>query len=99
MEFKRKKHTERIFTEDIEIHVIELNKFREGQEERSEDMLKAKGEEEMEKISKADQAVAEAIEEWKRLVDDPEHHEEFLWREKELRDKISFISQAKIERN
>ena len=80
-------------TNDLEIHVIELNKFKEGQEPRPEDnwirALKSKGVDEMSKISENDKHIQELREELERITADPELRERYDYREKELRDDLS----------
>ena len=49
----------------------------------------------MKKIVDVDKMLAEAIEEFNNLQDSPEMHDEFEWRQKELRDKISFATAAR----
>ena len=87
-------------TEDLEIHIIELSKFKEGQKKRPEDnwirALKSKGVDEMSKISEADKKIEEMREELERITADPELRELYYQREKDLRDAISF-AEAGIE--
>lgn len=96
---QEEKYRNKKFTEDLEIHVVELKKFEQRKEESPVDnwieFIKARGKEEMGKIVDVDKMLAEAIEEFNNLQDSPEMHEEFEWRQKELRDKISFATSAK----
>lgn len=81
--------------------MIELKKFDTRKNENPEDnwirFIKARGKEEMKKLIDVDKMLAEAIEEFNNLQDSPEMHEEFEWRQKELRDKISFATAAREE--
>ena len=90
-------------TNDLEIHVIELNKFKEGQEPRPEDnwirALKSKGVDEMSKISENDKHIQELREELERITADPELREKYEYREKELRDILSMVKAGKEEGN
>jgi len=98
-EIREEFDTEKKLTEDLEIHIIELNKFKEGEEERPEDnwvrFLKARGKEELEKIRDVDKELEEAKKELEYITSTPELREIYEQREKDLRDKISF---ARAER-
>ena len=82
--------------------MIELKKFETRKNENPEDnwikFIKARGKREMKKLIDVDKMLAEAIEEFNNLQDSPEMHEKFEWRQKELRDKISFATAAREER-
>ncbi len=99
---QEEKYRKNKFTEDLEIHVIELKKFETRKNENPEDnwikFIKARGKREMKKLIDVDKMLAEAIEEFNNLQDSPEMHEKFEWRQKELRDKISFATAAREER-
>ena len=94
-ELREKKHKELKLTEDIEIHIIELGKFKVGKEERPEDVwikvLKAEGEKEMEELLKNNKELREMKEELERITADPELREKYYYREKQLRDELSRI--------
>ncbi len=95
---REEKETDKILTNDLEIHIIELKKFKQRKEETPVDnwieFINLGGKEDMSKLSKYDKELAAAIEELDKLQDSPEAHEEYLWRRKELMDKISFASAA-----
>ncbi len=94
-ELREKEHKELKLTEDIEIHIIELGKFKEGKEKRPEDIwikaLKAEGEKEMEELLKNNKELREMKEELERITADPELREKYYYREKQLRDELSRI--------
>lgn len=88
-----------ILTDDLEMHIVELKKFDKRKEENPEDewikFIKAKGKEEMEKISKTDKALEEAIEEYNNLQYSQATYAEVVNRKMELIDKITFLKGAK----
>lgn len=91
---KRQGTKEVIFADDIEIHTIELNKYKEGKEERPEDnwIKFIQGGLDMDKNYTADEAIEEARKELERIMASPELREEYEERERDLRDKISIIA-------
>lgn len=96
---KEDNHPNARLTKDLEMHVIELKKFEQRKSESPVDnwikFIKSRGKEDMAKLTKTDKLLAEAMEEFNNLQDSPEAHEEFLWRQKELRDKMSFAVGAR----
>ena len=100
-EIRERKYLERKLTEDLEIHILELNKFKEGREERPEDnwirFLRARRKEEVEKLSRFEKEIEEARKELEYITSTPELRELYEQREKALRDKISFALAEKEE--
>ena len=100
-EIREEENIDKKLTEDLEIHVIELSKFKEGQEIRPEDnwirALKSKGVDEMKKISELDKQIKEMKEELERITADPELREKYYQREKNLRDALSWIKAEREE--
>ena len=100
-EIRERKYLERKLTEDLEIHILELNKFKEGREERPEDnwirFLRARRKEEVEKLSRFEEEIEEARKELEYITSTPELRELYEQREKALRDKISFALAEKEE--
>lgn len=100
-EIREEENINKKLTEDLEIHVIELSKFKEGQEIRPEDnwirALKSKGVDEMKKISELDKQIKEMKEELERITADPELREKYYQREKNLRDALSWIKAEREE--
>ena len=94
-EIREEENINKKLTEDLEIHIIELSKFKEGQEIRPEDnwirALKSKGVDEMGKISELDKQIKEMKEELERITADPELREMYYQREKDLRDVLSLV--------
>ena len=80
---------------------MELNKFKEGREERPEDnwirFLRARRKEEVEKLSRFEKEIEEARKELEYITSTPELRELYEQREKALRDKISFALAEKEE--
>ena len=99
-EIREEENINKKLTEDLEIHIIELSKFKEGQEIRPEDnwirALKSKGVDEMKKISELDKQIKEMKEELERITADPELREMYYQREKDLRDVLS-LAKANLE--
>ena len=99
-EIREEENINKKLTEDLEIHIIELSKFKEGQEIRPEDnwirALKSKGVDEMGKISELDKQIKEMKEELERITADPELREMYYQREKDLRDVLS-LAKANLE--
>ena len=92
-------HPRKVFTDDIEIHVIELSKFKEDGESRPEDnwirLLKAKGADDMKKVSEeVEEEIQEALKELERMEGDPKLREEYEALEYEIREKGSRIRAA-----
>ena len=90
-QIREENHLEMKLTNDLEIHVIELGKFKEGEKglEESEWIRFIRGD----KINMErdlDKELKEAIEELERITADPKTRELYYQREKDLRDKISF---------
>jgi len=83
------KQLDKILTGDFEMHIIELTKFDEEKEDTEEsnwiNFIK-KGEIDMSK--NVDEELQEAIDELKRITEDPETREMYYQREKDLLDKI-----------
>lgn len=93
------KHPDKVFSDDIEIHVIELSKFKEGGEARPEDnwirLLKSKGTDGMKKISEeVEKEIQEALKELEKMEGDPKLREEYEALEYEIREKGSRIKAA-----
>ena len=91
---KRQGTKEIIFADDIEIHTIELGKYKEGKEAKPEDnwIKFIQGGLDMDKNYTADEAIEEARKELERIMASPELREEYEERERDLRDKISIIA-------
>lgn len=91
---REEEHLDTKFSDNLEIHVIELNKFKEGGEERPEDdwirFIKAEGAEDMARIKSREKILKEAQEELHMLLSDPEKSEIYEQRIIDLRDKISY---------
>jgi len=100
-EIREEKYCNVKLTEDLEIHIIELSKFKEGKERRPEDnwirFIKAKGADELKKLSEIEKEIEEAKEELDRLAEDPEMKELYEIKEYELREKASYVRAAKEE--
>ena len=100
-EIRERKHPEKTFSKDLEIHVIELNKFNEGQNEGADAnwirFIKARGTNELKKISKLDQEIQEAIKELDKIEGDPNLKDLYDAMEYEIREKASYIAMGRIE--
>ena len=91
---KKQGTKEIIFADDIEIHTIELGKYKEGKEAKPEDnwiKFIQRGLD-MDKNYTADEAIEEARKELEKIMASPELREEYEERERDLRDKISIIT-------
>lgn len=91
-------HHDTKLTSHLEIHIIELSKFKEDKSNPENDWIKfLKGGtmENLKNYEEFDKDVQEAIKELEMLEDDPEVRELVLARRKALRDYISFTSDAK----
>ena len=92
---KKQGEKEITFTRDIEIHTIELKKFKEEEEETPEGkwIKFIGGKLDMRKWSEdPDEELKEAIKELEMLEASPELREEYEERERDLQDKISIIA-------
>ena len=87
--------------EDFEIHIIELNKFIEGQNNPEDNWIKLLKGVPMNPLEKVEKEILEAQEELQKILSDPATRNMYEDREKYLRDKISFtnwaIKKAKTE--
>ena len=87
--------------EDFEIHIIELNKFIEGQNNPEDNWIKLLKGVPMNPLEKVEKEILEAQEELQKILSDPATRSMYEDREKYLRDKISFtnwaIKKAKTE--
>jgi len=88
------RHLDTKLTSFLEIHIIELNKFKEGKENPDNDWIKFILGGSMSKKEEFEREVQEAIEELEILEQDPEMQELYRLKEKALRDKISFMKEA-----
>lgn len=90
---REEKHPELIFSEQLEIHIIELSKFDKTQENTKEgDWIRLIKEGEIDMSRKdLDEVIREASEELEKITGDPEIQEKYLEREMELRDRLSLI--------
>ena len=100
-EIREREYADKILTDNLQIHIIELGKFKEGQEEKEDAnwirFIKAKGVDELEKLSRVDEYLKEAKEELDKLTADPELRELYEAREAELIDKISEVEASREE--
>ena len=87
-------HLDKRLTEDLEIHVIELNKFKEGKDIPEDNGIKFIKGVDLEMIEEVEEEIREAREELERITADPVMREKYEAREKYLRDKVSFMSAA-----
>jgi len=88
---------DKIYTDDLEIHIIELAKFK-GEEERPEDnwiKFIQGGKEKMDRIEKFEKELQEAIKELEKIENDPEFREEYEIREMDIFDRATILGQAK----
>ncbi len=94
---KKQGEREVTFTKDIEIHTIELKKFKEEEERPEKNWIKfIGGKLDMRKWKDdPDEELKEAIKELEMLEASPELREEYEERERDLKDKISIISSYK----
>lgn len=83
------KYTEKTLTSNLEVHVIELNKFKEGMETPESDWVKFILGGSMGRKEDFEKEVQEAIEELERLEKDPEMRDIYRQKEKALYDRVS----------
>lgn len=100
-EIRETESREKKLTEDLEIHIIELSKFKEGKKKRPEDnwikAIKAKEVGDMEKVSKIDEEIEKVREELIKITADANLRDVYYQREKDLRDKLSLMVDWKEE--
>ena len=87
------KHFDTELTSFLEIHIIELNKFKEGKENPDNDWIKFILGGSMGKKEDFEKEVQEAIKELEELEQNPEMRELFRLKQKALRDKVSFMEE------
>lgn len=92
------KHPDRVFSDDIEIHILELSKFKEGQEQRPEDnwirLIKSKGADDMGVLEDAEKEIKEALKELEKMEGDPKLRAEYEALEYEIRERGSRLYAA-----
>ena len=95
---REEENLDKQFTKDMEIHVLELDKYTEGKNDTVKEgwirFIKDGGNAKMDK-KVSDKALEEAREELKRLTADPEMQEIYYQRIKDLRDMLSFAEDAR----
>ena len=96
-EIREKNNIEMKYTDDLEIHIIELEKYKDGEQDKEKGnwikFIKDGGNAKMN--GNIDKALKEANEELDRLLADPANEEVYFQRIKDLRDFISFTKDFK----
>ena len=85
---------DKVLTQNLEMHVLELNKFKEGKENPENDWIKFILGENMGIKEDFEKEVQEAIKELEELEKDPEMRELYLRREMALHDRATEIEEA-----
>ncbi len=98
-DIREKTHLDKVFTKNLEIHILELGKYKDGQDDKEKGnwikFIKDGGKAKMD--GKVQKALKEAQEELERLTQDPETAEMYYQRVKDLRDMLSYADAAKEE--
>ena len=98
-EIRERNNLDKLFTNNLEIHVLELNKYKDGQGDIEKGnwikFIKEGGKAKMD--GKVEKALKEAQEELERLTQDPEMEEVYYQRIKDLRDMLSYAYAAREE--
>ena len=98
-DIRERTHRDKTFTKNLEIHILELGKYKDGQDDKEKGdwikFIKEGGRAKMD--GKVQKALKDAQEELERLTEDPEMEDVYYQRIKDLRDMLSYADAAKEE--